>query len=168
MTNQLDFVSVEEQYKNWLITNPIKNYSVEDSKLLDDSLRQKIIEELNVTGEFNVTEFMLIHKYKEIVKYIPTQDPRNIEEVKSLIWKPNGENDFRRIQPELILTSDSVDIKKVNFWGDVTHEQHIRDEKLIRHWNILRVMIASSRHDGVIGRSLKYLVVDKVTKTYLC
>ena len=167
MTKQLKFVPVDQQYKNWLRTNPIKNYSDDEIKSLDDGIRQKITEELNITGEMDIKEFMLLHKYNEVKDFVSTQDPNEIEEVRNLIWKPVGRSDFRRIQPELILTSDSVDIKKVNFWGDVTHEFCPRDEKLTRHWKILRVLLSSARHDGVMGRQLRYIVRDKVTKSYL-
>ena len=164
-----DFVFVEptQQYKNWRRTNPPKKLTDEQKQLMDDEIRSKIIDELDVTGDFDIAEFMLLHKYKEVCKFVPSQNPNEIEEVKNLIWKPQGRSDFRRIQPELVLTSDSVELKKIDIWGNETYEEYPRDEKLIRHWNILRVLISSSRHDGVIGRQLRYIVRDKVTKTYL-
>ena len=163
----MEFIKPPQQYKNWLKTNPIKQYSPEDILKLDEDIRQQIILELDVTGDFNIAEFMLLHKYKEVQKFVSSQDPKEIEEVRKLLWKPQGRSDFRRIVPELVLTSDSVEIKKINFWGEESYQSYPRDEKLIRHWNILRVLISSSRHDGVIGRQLRYIVRDKVTKTYL-
>ena len=167
MSSEMEFIKPPQQYKNWLKTNPIKQYSPEDILKLDEDIRQQIILELDVTGDFNITEFMLLHKYKEVQKFVSSQDPKEIEEVRKLLWKPQGRSDFRRIVPELVLTSDSVEIKKINFWGEESYQSYPRDEKLIRHWNILRVLISSSRHDGVIGRQLRYIVRDKVTKTYL-
>ena len=162
-----EFISSTEQYKQWIKTNPIKKLSPDEIEELDEKLRQEIIEELGTTGEFDIDEYMLLHKWKEVRKFVPKQNPQEIEEVKNLIWKPQGRGDFRRIEPELVLTSDGLDIQHKDFFGNTSYKEYPRDEKLIRHWNILRVLISSSRHDGVIGRQLRYLVRDKVTKTYL-
>jgi hypothetical protein len=110
---------------------------------------------------------MLKHKWLEVQEFVKKQDINEIEEVKNLIWKPKGRGDYRRVHPELVLTSNTVEIKKKNIWGETSYEEYVHDEKLIRHWNILRVLISSSRHDGVIGRQLRYLVRDKTTKKYL-
>jgi len=162
-----EFIPPEIQYKEWVKRNPIKRLSKDESESLDEKLRQEIIEELGTTGEFNIDEYMLLHKWKEVREFVPKQDPKEIEEVKNLIWKPQGRSDFRRIEPELVLTSDTLEIQHKDFFGKTTYREYPRDEKLIRHWNILRVLISSSRHDGVMGRQLRYIVRDKVTKTYL-
>lgn len=161
------FIPPTEQFKQWIKTNPIKKLSEQEIEDLDEKLRQEIIEELGTTGEFNIDEYMLLHKWKEVRKFVPKQNPKEIEEVKNLIWKPQGRGDFRRIEPELVLTSDGLEIQHKDFFGNLSYKEYQRDEKLIRHWNILRVLISSSRHDGVMGRQLRYLVRDKVTKTYL-
>ena len=161
------FVPPKEQYQEWLKTNPTKRLSAEDKQRLDDDLRDLIARELNITGELEIDEFMLLHKWYEVQDFVPKQDPDEIERVKNLIWKPKGRSDFRRIEPELVLTSDTLEIKRTNFWNKISYQEYVRDEELIRHWNILRVLISSSRHDGVIGRQLRYLVRDRVTQTYL-
>lgn len=159
--------SVEEQKKDWLEINPNKKLTQLEIDQLDNQIRQKISEELNVTGDYNINEFMLLHKWREVQDFCNRTSKKDIEEVYSLIWKPQGRSDYRRIVPELILTSNTLEIKKINFWGEESYQEYVQDEKLIKHWNILRVLISSSRHDGVIGRQLRYLVRDKVTKKYL-
>ena len=56
-----DFVFVEptQQYKNWRRTNPPKKLTDEQKQLMDDEIRSKIIDELDVTGDFDIAEFML-------------------------------------------------------------------------------------------------------------
>jgi len=83
------------------------------------------------------------------------------------MWKPKGRSDYRRIEPELLLTTDTADIQHTDFWGNTTYRQQVVDNKFLKHWNILRVFISSSRHDFAIGRQLHYLVRDKRTQTYL-
>lgn len=159
--------SVEQQKNDWLEINPIQKLSQSDKSKLDNQIRKKINEELNVTGDYNINEFMLLHKWKEVQEFCKKTSKKDIEEVYSLIWKPQGRSDYRRIVPELILTSNTIELKKINFWGEETYEEYVQDDRLIKHWNILRVLISSSRHDGVIGRQLRYLVRDRVTKKYL-
>lgn len=167
MKKGFTFTSVEDQYKDWLRTNPTKKYSESEKKKLDDELRKKISKELNITAEYGIQEFMLLHKWNEVREFVKNTDPKDIEEVEKLIWKPKGRSDYRRVHPEMVLTSNTVEIKKKNFWGEESYQEYIHDEKLIKHANILRVLISSSRHDGVVGRQLRYLVRDKLTKKYL-
>jgi hypothetical protein len=167
MRTKFVYSTPDEQYREWLKTNPIKKLTPIEEKQLDNDIRKKISDELNVTGEFDITEFMLLHKWNEVREFVSKQDPDDIEEVKNLLWKPKGRSDFRRIVPELILTSDSLEIRKINFWGEESYQTYSTNDKFIKHWNILRVLISSSRHDGTIGRQLRYLVRDKVTNTYL-
>jgi len=167
MKSNTVFVPEEEQYKVWLEGNPTKRYSQSEKETLDTELRTKIIKELNITGEYGIEEFMLYHKWLEVQKFVKKTNIEEIEEVERLIWKPKGRSDYRRVFPELVLTSNTVEIKKKNFWGEDGYQEYIHDEKLRRHANILRVLISSSRHDGVVGRQLRYLVRDKITKKYL-
>jgi hypothetical protein len=121
MKSKFVYTEPNEQYREWLKTNPIKKLTPSDEKKLDDEIRKKISDELNVTGEFDIAEFMLLHKWYEVREFVSKQDPKDIEEVKNLIWKPKGRSDFRRIVPELVLTSDSLDIKKINFCNNHHH-----------------------------------------------
>jgi hypothetical protein len=89
MKKGFTFTSVEDQYKDWLRTNPTKKYSESEKKKLDDELRKKISKELNITAEYGIQEFMLLHKWNEVREFVKNTDPKDIEEVEKLIWKPN-------------------------------------------------------------------------------
>jgi Domain of unknown function (DUF4338) len=161
------FKNQQEQYDEWLRINPTKLLDPSEMEDLDDDLRTKIIEELNITADFEIQKFMLKHKYDEIRRFVSSQNIKEIHQIKDNIWKPSSIDSYKDISPELILVSDTCEIPKITIWGEEVYETYYRDEKLVRVWNILRTMIASSRNDGVIGRSLKILVVDKTSKKYL-
>lgn len=157
----------QEQYQEWLKYNPIKKLSFQEQEYLDSEIQQKIIKELKITSDLGIREFMLKHKWQEIKEFVKTHDKDTIQEVYDLMWRPVGRSDFRRIVPELILISDTHQIRKKNIWNEESNITYDRDEKLAKHWDILRVFISSSRHDGTIGRQLRYLVRDKSTRKYL-
>ena len=157
------------QYKEWLKLNPIKQYTDDEKLKLDDDLKKVIIKELQHLSSIGIEEYMVEHKWKEIkdfhIEHKTT--PEEVEEVRRLMWSPKGRSDYRRIEPELLLTTDGADIQHTDFWGKTGYRQKVVDNKFLKHWNILRVFISSSRHDGAIGRQLHYLVRDKRTQTYL-
>ena len=157
------------QYKEWLKLNPIKQYTDEEKLKLDEDLKKVIIKELQHLSSIGIEEYMVEHKWKEIkdfhIEHKTT--PEEVEEVRRLMWSLKGRSDYRRIEPELLLTTDDADIQHTDFWGKTGYRQKVVDNKFLKHWNILRVFISSSRHDGAIGRQLHYLVRDKRTQTYL-
>ena len=157
------------QYKEWLKLNPIKQYTDDEKLKLDEDLKKVIIKELQHLSSIGIEEYMVEHKWKEIkdfhIEHKTT--PEEVEEVRRLMWSPKGRSDYRRIEPELLLTTDGADIQHTDFWGKTGYRQKVVDNKFLKHWNILRVFISSSRHDGAIGRQLHYLVRDKRTQTYL-
>ena len=157
------------QYKEWLKLNPTKKYTDNEIQKLDEDLKKVIIKELQHLSSIGIEEYMVEHKWKEIkdfhIEHKTT--PEEVEEVRKLMWSPKGRSDYRRIEPELLLTTDDADIQHTDFWGKTGYRQRVVDNKFLKHWNILRVFISSSRHDGAIGRQLHYLVRDKRTQTYL-
>jgi hypothetical protein len=159
----------EYQYKEYLRLNPIKKYTDNQIKQLDKKLTGLIVEELKHTSSLGIDEYMVEHKWNEIQEFHNDfkTTPAEVEEVKNLMWKPKGRSDYRRIEPELLLTTDTADIQHTDFWGNTTYRQQVVDNKFLKHWNILRVFISSSRHDFAIGRQLHYLVRDRRTQTYL-
>jgi len=157
------------QYKEWLKLNPTKKYTDEEIQKLDEDLKKVIIKELQHLSSIGIEEYMVEHKWKEIKEFHIEHKttPEEVEEVRRLMWSPKGRSDYRRIEPELLLTTDDADIQHTDFWGKTGYRQRVVDNKFLKHWNILRVFISSSRHDGAIGRQLHYLVRDKRTQTYL-
>ena len=157
------------QYKEWLKLNPTKKYTDDEIEKLDEDLKKVIIKELQHLSSIGIEEYMVEHKWKEIKEFHIEHKttPEEVEEVRKLMWSPKGRSDYRRIEPELLLTTDNADIQHTDFWGKTGYRQRVVDNKFLKHWNILRVFISSSRHDGAIGRQLHYLVRDKRTQTYL-
>ena len=157
------------QYKEWLKLNPPKKYTPEQKLKLDEDLKKIIIKELKHLSSIGIEEYMIEHKWKEINEFHTKHrtTPEEVEEVRKLLWTPKGRSDYRRIEPELLLTTDIADIQHTDFWGETSYREQSVDNKFLKHWNVLRVFISSSRHDGAIGRQLHYLVRDKRTQTYL-
>ena len=157
------------QYKEWLKLNPPKKYTSEQKLKLDEDLKKIIIKELKHLSSIGIEEYMIEHKWKEINEFHTKHrtTPEEVEEVRKLLWTPKGRSDYRRIEPELLLTTDTANIQHTDFWGETSYREQIVDNKFLKHWNVLRVFISSSRHDGAIGRQLHYLVRDKRTQTYL-
>jgi len=157
------------QYKEWLKLNPTKKYTDDEILKLDEDLKKVIIKELQHLSSIGIEEYMVEHKWKEIKEFHIEHKttPEEVEEVRRLMWSPKGRSDYRRIEPELLLTTDDADIQHTDFWGKTGYRQRVVDNKFLKHWNILRVFISSSRHDGAIGRQLHYLVRDKRTQTYI-
>ena len=114
--------SVKDQYDEWIRLNPIKKLTIIQQQQLDNKMREEIISELEITGKMDISEYMLLHKWKEVNEFVKKYNMEEIKEVENLIWKPQGRSDFRRVNPELVLTSNTIEIKKKNFWGEETYE----------------------------------------------
>ena len=83
-------------------------------------------------------------KWHEIQEFVKNTEPELIEEVEDLIWKPKGRSDYRRLKPELILTSNTIEIKKKTIWGDEYYQEYLQDEKLVRH---MQQVVPNGRDD---------------------
>ena len=155
------------QYKSWIKSNPVKKLSVSESKKLDKVMRENTIKELNAFSQLPSRELMLKYKWLEIRKKMKTYDAKLVDKVKSNMWIPHDRSDFRRIVPHMILLSDQFSLTKKNIFGEINADTYEFDKNLVKEWQILRDFISSSRNDGTVGRQLRYLVVDKITKKYL-
>ena len=69
--------------------------SKEDLYHLDNELRTKIIDELNITANFEIQKFMLKHKYDEIRRFVSNQNIKEIHQV-SIIATVSFHRDSRR------------------------------------------------------------------------
>jgi len=158
---------VVSQFNTWVKSNPVKKLSVAEEKKLDKVMRENIINELNEFSQIGSRELMLKNKWLQIRKRMKTYDAKLIDKVKSNMWIPHDRSDFRRIVPHMILLSDQFSLDKKNIFGEINSDTYHFDRSLIKVWQILRDFISSSRNDGTVGRQLRYLVVDKITKKYL-
>lgn len=157
----------DTSYLDWFAA---QNMKVTPSSVLDAielELRRSIRDELTKLKSMDVTEYTLWHKFNEVQEWLPSQSVSHINWVKRNIWKPKGRSDFRRIEPELIYVRDDYQLKSKNIWGEDTSIVIQNKEPHSKHWEIMRTLISTGRNDGTIGRALRFIVRDRVTKTYL-
>jgi len=176
---------VKKQYAEYCKNNPHKKLTKNQIVALDTHYRNKLQSELRFLANQDIRTYMIFHKNKEVKKLFKEneerikkykQNPTNkknpdiqpqVDLVNGLRWKPVGRSDFRRIEPEMILITDTFDIRETDILGNQSFQKYDSSDPWDKHWNILRVFISSSRHDSTIGRTLRYLVRDKVSKGYL-
>ena len=132
---------VDEQYKNWL-----KDQNFED--IGTGILKERIEDELSFLSSLTVEEYTLFRKWKEVTgeKY-QNVTQNELDTIKSNIWKPVSMDDYKKLKPVLVQTTGIP--------------------KLSRKWNLLRTFTSTLVNNGTIGRSLRFLVVDEVTRKYL-
>ena len=59
-----------------------------------------------------------------------------------------GRSDFRKIGPELILTTDNFEIEEKNYWGEVNTVEYPNEEQNTKLWDTYRTLIAKYAHGG--------------------
>ncbi len=156
-----------EQFKEWSKVHKTRKYTLKEKDELDLVMRNRLLREMNRLHEMNIKEYMLTHKFDEVNNFYKTADVKEIERLRKLIWKPSGRSDFRRIEPELILCTDQIQIRQKDFFDQERFVDHKCEEPYTYHWQIMRTLISSNPNDGALGRQLRYLVIDKVTRKYL-
>jgi hypothetical protein len=159
-------LSLTAEYLQWFAENGVQT-SPQTVKNWDPSLKKKIAQELKVQSAMDSKENTLYHKYLEIRDWLPQQKIGDLRWVERLIWKPKGKSDYRRIKPELIQVNPTLTIPSYDIWGNQSLQEIGPTDPLLQHWQILRTLVSAARNDGFPGRLLRFLVRDKVTKTYL-
>lgn len=153
-------------YAQWLKTQPKRLSSSQIN--IRTAIIQKIVSvDISPQMSSTVKDNTLFHKYYELQDWLPKQDPDEILVVKNNIWNPVGKSDYRRLKPELILVDGHYEVESKNIWGESKTQVYAPVDKLSKHWEILRVLISRARYDRFPGRTLNFLVRDKVTKKYL-
>ena len=130
--------------------------------LSDDDMRDLLEDELAMLREMSIKETILYQKWCEIKRKYPSREMKTlfgtetalidgsqqniIDKVKPLMWIPESPDDYLKLEPELVLTS--------NQW-------------LTDHYTVIRTFCHSQRNNNNIGRNLFYLIRDKVTEKYL-
>lgn len=153
-----------KQYKDWLKTEQ----SLPPKQVISTTvLLREIKNELKRAKSISAAEYALERKWKEVKDLVKNRSREELDEVYRLIFVPKGISDFRRLEPELIWIKDTTTFETIDFWGETrTHEEEIPD-RLNDHWEILRTLVSSQTNDGTIGRSLRFLVRDKISQKYL-
>ena len=154
--------STNTDYISWLKTTD-RNLSEQEL----DKIEQKIKDEVQLLLTLSPKDRLLYLKKVEVDNWVPTQTIKDLLWVERLIFKTKGRSDFRRINPELIEIHDDYELTTLNIWGEKHSITLSNKDSQRTHWNIIRTLVSSAPNDGAFGQQLRYLVIDKTTRTYL-
>jgi len=162
MTRRPSKQVLDRQYKDWLKLQPKKLASIDTKKF-----KSAVLKELrNYHGENGIEDYTLFHKWEEL-KDIKERFPEEvIQEVYNNIWIPKGISDYRRLHPELVEIRN-LSFEAIDFFGNPYNVKSQEHDKLNDHWVLIRTLISSQTYDGSVGRSIRFLVRDKVSQKYL-
>ena len=153
---------MDEMFDEWLSGQAKIKRTVETN-----DLKAKIQKELKrFQSDEGIKEYALHHKWLEVKEVVKAYPKEELKEVYNRIWVPKGISDYRRLQPELIEIRD-LTYEGIGFFGERYPVYTTERDNLSDHWNILRALISSQTHDGTFGRSIRFLVRDKVSQKYL-
>ena len=153
-----------QKYQTWVKSQQIPQRTIKESALIDSKLRKELKEEFDKLRTMSVAEFNLYQKYFEVRDFLETTSQEDIDEVKSLIYKPKSIDDYLTIEPEVIYVKEQFEIPNTNIHGETTKRLIETNSKYQKHWQILRTLVASNRNDLTIGRAIRFLIIDKHTK----
>lgn len=160
-------------YKQWLKTFTIPKRTDNQKKKIENNFNRKVKKLFDFYKNLSTEQYLMFLKWKEVqVKKNNTGfTQRDINYVKSLIWKPsdskNYRGDFRRIYPELILCGNEFEINGKDVFNKSITLNYSDSDNLLKHWRILRLIVSKARDEGTVGRQFRYLVRDRDTKKYL-
>jgi hypothetical protein len=166
MSGKKDY-SMDKDFLDWYSKQEIQKLSSSQQKNVDVEMQRTVCGEVDFLKKLSVQHYGLAHKQAELQEWVAKTPAHQIEWVKRLVWKPHGKSDFRRISPQLIRVNESIKIPSYNIWGEESLRELDNPEPLSKHWDILRTLVSSATNDGTVGRQMRFLVVDKNTKTYL-
>jgi Domain of unknown function (DUF4338) len=153
MATPIEFV--ESQWKKWSEQNTAFEH------IDEESMKQKLIEDLTYASQMDVREYTLYQKWCEVKERYPVHevstlfgdevmmvDPKQkelIDKVKSNFWMPQEPNDYEKLKPVMVL-SNGPDAER---------------------WNAIRTFSSTMKNNSNIGRNLFYVLTDEVTGKYL-
>jgi hypothetical protein len=156
-----------QKYQSWLKSQQISKRTIKESALIDSKLRKELQQEFDKLRIMSVAEFNLYQKYFEVRDFLETTSQEDIDEVKSLIYKPKSIDDYLTIEPEVIYVKDQFEIPNTNIHGETSKRLIETNSKYQKHWQILRTLVASNRNDLTLGRAIRFLILDKHTMKYI-
>ena len=155
----------QKMFREWLRVEAKK--SKRKPAIKTASLKRKIKEELErYQTDDGIKDYTIYLKWLEVQEGVKKYSQEELEEVYNRIWIPKGISDYRRLQPELIEIR-TLSYEAVGFFGEKYNLRIAEQDKLNRHWNILRTFVSSQTHDGTFGKSIRFLVRDKISQRYL-
>jgi len=152
-----------EQYLEWLDD---KEFEKKDDEILIYQLKN----DLNNAKSMNQYEYTLWQKWEEIKKISKSSnffDIKKIKGVKKKIWIPRKPEEFLNLEPELVLAQQEFPVPSVSIWGHERFDFFSNPDPLSEDWEIMRYFVATMPHGGNVGRSLRFIVRDRISKKYL-
>jgi len=153
MATPIEFV--ESQWKKWSEENTTFEH------IDEESMKQKLIEDLTYASQMDVREYTLYQKWCEVKERYPVHevstlfgdevmmvDPKQkelVDKVKSNFWMPQEPDDYEKLKPVMVL-SNGPDAER---------------------WNAIRTFSSTMKNNSNIGRNLFYVLTDEVTGKYL-
>ena len=156
-----------QKYQSWVKSQQLPRRTIKESALIDSKLRKELQQEFDKLRTMSVAEFNLYQKYFEVRDFLETTSQEDIDEVKSLIYKPKSIDDYLTIEPEVIYVKEQFELPNTNIHGETTKRFIETNSKYQKHWQILRTLVASNRNDLTLGRAIRFLILDKNTKKYI-
>jgi len=145
---------LEEEYQNWYKKQKFEKITNEET----EQLKEILINELETLSKMSVQEYTLYQKWRELQsnkhKYQSEglniffgSTNKQIQNLKNMIWVPEDPEEYLKLEPEIIVCKGN--------------------QKLTKLWSDLRMFVHTMHFNPNIGRSARFLVIDKKTKKYL-
>ena len=154
--------SKDPSYLNWFRSANL-NLTRRELSVIETRVKK----EVEILSGLSTKDRFLYMKRDEIQRWYPTQSAKDLLWVQRNIFNTRGKSDFRRIDPELVEISEDFLLSTKNIWGE-SSPIVIKNKDLHKtHWDILRTLVSSAPNDGMVGRAVRFLVIDRTSNTYL-
>ena len=131
------------------------------------AIEARVRKEVEILKTLSAKDRLLYQKKDELDRWLPTQTQKDLLWVERNIFKIRGKSDFRRMDPELVEVTDDFELQTLNIWGEPEVTSIKSNDAHSTHWDILRTLVSTATNDGFVGRRIRYIVIDKTTKSYL-
>ena len=95
------------------------------------------------------------------------EEKKSIKKTERKIWIPKSDDDWFKLKPEVIFVQNHFPIPYVSIWGNERIDFLINPDGLSEDYQNLRNLTSVAENLGNVGRTLRFLVRDRVTKKYL-
>lgn len=111
------------------------------------SVKKALRENFEELEKMSIPEYTLYRKFCEVNnKEWTTDEHARIWEIKNSLWCPEEPEDYLKLQPAVINVKNTADSKT---------------------WTLLRIFCSTMPWNQNVGRIMRFIVYDKVTRSYL-
>ena len=138
--------NLDKDYDVWF--NSIKHNNIDR-----EELNHNLLEELKFLSSMSVEEYTLYRKWQELQKKYTITDNSFFntglpeDNIKNNIWIPENPDDYKKLEPKLISAIDNKEMGNI--------------------WSTLKYLASTMINRSMIGRSLRFVVIDNITGKYL-